>query len=130
MTEERSVSAVHSIGKKRASAGPRLVIVPFASRMQKQQFIRNRQKLCDNQRIKDDGKFGNRVTVADDLMPARRRILKVANENAKVEITFARDGTIHCKLKNQTFVQLENVDDLFKIGLDRINYANFIKFKC
>ncbi len=114
------------LGRKGHEHGPDQQLSGLTQGCRNNRSSETAKKLRDSQRIKEDERFGDKVT---DLTSARHQILKVANEmaneNTNVEFAFARDGMIHCKLRNQKFVQLENADDLYKIGVDNINYADF-----
>ena len=122
---EGGVSAIHCIGKRGRHNRP--VIVRFVSRLQKQRTIKNRKQLKNNERIRENGKFGDKLTVTENLTAARYKMLKVASEQECVDYAFASDGAIHCKLKNGKFVKLESADDLFKIGMEDVNYADFYR---
>ena len=43
---------------------------------------------------------------------------------ANVKSAFTRDGVIHCNLHNGSHIILESPDDLFRLGMDEVNFVD------
>ena len=81
----------------------------------------------ENRTIKDDERFGERVSLHEDLTKARRSLLKAVKdkEDDNVVFCFTRDGSITTKLKSGQFVTISDADDLLKIGMEQVDYTAF-----
>jgi len=69
-----------------------------------------------------------KVYINDDLTAMRAKLLGMAKECDNVEACFTKDGKIMCFLKNDKRaikrpVVIETPDDLFKVGLDEVDYV-------
>ena len=81
--------------------------------------------LKDNQRVKDNPTFSERVVIYEDLTTARRKLFKVVRESSEVDFCYTREGTIMAKWKDGQFVNVNHADNLSKIGMETIDYAHY-----
>ena len=81
--------------------------------------------LKNNEDVKADPLLTDRVTMYEDLTFARRQLCKTVKELPNVEFFYTRDGALLCKMINGRFQKVENADDLFHLGVNKINYATY-----
>jgi hypothetical protein len=53
----------------------------------------------------------------------RMRLLYLVKNSEDVKSAFTRDGKIHANLKDGSKALIENPDDLFKIGIDNVDFV-------
>lgn len=104
----------HRLGKK-TPGKCRQIIVRFANRSMRNKFIVNRKRLKQSENFKN-------VFITDDLTPLRFKLFQMVRKNEDVKNAHTRDGKIICVLKNGTKAVIESPDDLFKIGVDDVDY--------
>lgn len=61
----------------------------------------------------------------EDLTAMRFELLQLVKGLNNVKTVFTRDGKIHCNMKDNSKIVIENPDDLFKLGLDEVDYKLF-----
>ena len=122
---KESIGDIHRIGK-RGGTRPRPVVVK-TNRLVKTSIFQNKKKLRENEKIRQDNTFGERVSVYDDLTMARRTLMKDIKEMNNVEFCYSRDGTVICKLRDGSFKHINNADDLFHLGVDNIDYSKYYR---
>ena len=116
---------VRRVGKKRDGKS-RVLAVKFSAREDKTNLMAAKKKLKDSQDIKDDRRFSDKVTIFDDLTVPRQKLLRTVRDLPVTDFAFAKDGYILAKKKtSRSFDKLENVDDLFKLGVDNVTYSQF-----
>ena len=122
---KESVGDIHRVGRRR-DGKPRPVVI-HTNRWNKTTLMANKKKLRENGAIKDDAQFCERVSLYEDLTKARRNIFKTVKtkESDNVAFCFTKDGSIVTKMKNGQFVTIDDADDLFKIGIDQVDYSAF-----
>lgn len=59
------------------------------------------------------------------LTAMRFKLLRLVKGLNNVKTVFTRDGKIHCNMKDNSKIVIENPDDLFKLGLDEVDYKSF-----
>ena len=105
---------VHRLGKKTPNK-QRQIIVRFSNRMIRRDFIVNRRKLKQSEKFKG-------VFISDDLTPLRFKLFQMVRKHDDVKSAHTRDGKIVCIMKSGTKVILESPDDLFRIGIDEVDF--------
>lgn len=50
------------------------------------------------------------------------KLFQFVRKLENVEAAHTRDGKIHCLLKDNSRQTVENLDDLFKLGVDSVDY--------
>ena len=61
----------------------------------------------------------------EDLTAMRFELLQLVKGLNNVKTVFTRDGKIHCNMNDNSKIVIENPDDLFKLGLDEVDYKLF-----
>ena len=125
--DSKAISAIHRLGRK--EQGTRPVIVRFSNRRERSKLLDKKKSLKDNQCVKDNPRLENHVSISEDLTPARRKLLTKVRETERVEFAYVKDGAILAKLRRGPFVRVEDPDDLFKLGIEDVNYRDFFKFE-
>lgn len=122
------ISVCHRLGNKAPdqlqqgrSPKPRPIVCKFVSRASKIKLMAAKKNLKDKSEYK-------RVFINDNLTAMRAKMLAVVKESPNVESSFTKDGKIMCFLKDDKRarkrpVMVETPDDLFKIGLDSVDYV-------
>jgi hypothetical protein len=108
------VSAIHRLRVRRGS-NSRKVIARFVSREKKMEFLTRRKKLKKSERFKT-------VFISIDLTKLRFKLFQLVRKSDDVKNAFRRDGRILGTLQNGTKFSIESPDDLFRIGVDEIDY--------
>lgn len=118
------IAACHRAGKAK-SGGVRPILVKFVSRRKRRELMLAKKTLR--------GKEGyDHVFVGDDLTPLRSRLLGMVKRLDAVEKAWVIDGRIHCQLRSIPGLQpderprpvvVETPDDLFRVGVTRVDYA-------
>ena len=120
----QSITSIHRVGKKRDGKS-RSVIVRLA-KISKKEIVQKRKLLKNNDQIKQHPKLENKVYVNDDVTEPRRKLQECVREIGNVDFCFFRDGTLICK-KGSHFIHVDSADDLFKLGIDDVDYRIFYK---
>lgn len=50
------------------------------------------------------------------------KLFQLVRKLENVKASHTRDGKIHCLLKDNSRPTVENLDDLFKLGVDSVDY--------
>lgn len=117
------IAACHRAGK--IVNGARPILVKFVSRKKRRELMLQKKSL----RGKD--KY-NGVFIGDDLTPLRSRLLGYVKRIPNVEKAWCIDGRIHCQKRVPTGLPpadqprptvIETPDDLWKLGVDTVDYA-------
>ena len=120
------ISTIHRTGQRRRG-GNRPVFVRFVSRKKKVEVMRAKKNL--------KGKQGyQRVFINEDLTALRAKLLRYVKDLPTVEKAWTSEGKIWAKRKTipgqtannsgiKTVVAIENPDHLFRLGVDRLDYA-------
>lgn len=66
-----------------------------------------------------------KISFNEDLTAMRFELLQLVKGLNNVKTVFTRDGKIHCNMKDNSKIVIENPDDLFKLGLDEVDYKLF-----
>ena len=83
------------------------------------------QKLVLAIERKKGGKVAeDKVFINEDITEPRRRITEFIKESGLVEYCFIREGTIVCK-QGTRFIHVQNADDLFQLGVNRLQYEDY-----
>lgn len=120
---KESIGDIYRIGK-RGGAKTRPIVVK-TNRLVKSAIMANKKTLRQNERIKANNTFEDKVSVYDDLTLPRRKLLKDIKEMENVDFCYTRDGTIICKLNDGTFKHVNSADDLFHLGIQQVDYAKY-----
>ena len=94
----------------------------FSARRDKDRILKNKKKLKDNQKIKEDARFGDKVIIMEDVTEARQKLLRIVRETPSVDFAFVQDGVVKCKCRDGRFHRIETADDLYHIGHDDAQY--------
>ena len=122
--EEDNIGDIHRIGKRNErKPNPRPVLVK-ANRRVKTSLFGKKKQLKNNDLIKKSDKFVEKASIYEDLTPVRRKINKEVRDCENVDFSFTRDGTIVAKLKGGSFININDAEDLSKIGLE-VDIATF-----
>ena len=119
-----SIAAVHRLG--RWKEGKTRPVIIRTTRIAKEQICRKKKGLRDNQSLVDNNKLENKVYINEDITESRRKLLQHIRSSRSVDFCFVREGTIVCK-KGSSFVHVNDADDLFKLGAEDVEYADFYK---
>lgn len=111
---DSDVSAIHRLGR-RTQNKCRQVIVRFTNRNVRNRFLAARKKLKDSERFK-------RIYMSEDLTQLRFKLLHIVKDCDEVKAAFTRDGKIHATVKDGSKVVIDNPDDLFKLGIDAVDF--------
>ena len=118
----------YRLGKKTGIKN-RPVLVKISSGKEKAVIMASKKKLKDNQAIKDDERYSDKVMVLEDLTDARLKLLKTVRELPGTDFAFVKDGYIMVRQRTGKFVKIESADDLFHLGLDDVKYENYYRMK-
>jgi hypothetical protein len=80
------ISTAHRIGGR--GDKPRPVFVRFTARRDKVNIMKSKKHLKDNQHIKNDNRFGDKVIILDDLTEPRMKLLKIVREHEDTEFAY------------------------------------------
>ncbi|CAG2243329.1 unnamed protein product [Mytilus edulis] len=109
-----NINAIHRIGPKREGKA-RQVIARFVHREPRFLLLKNRAELRKNERFKN-------IFIAEDLTKLKFKLLFYIKKQTNVKSAFTKEGRIHCTLNNDSKVTIDSPDDLFKIGMDTVDY--------
>ena len=112
------------LGKK-AQGKNRALLVKFSDKEDKLRFMGKKKGLKDNQDIKDDQRFGDKVLVFEDITIQRQRLLCAVWDLPNVEFAFGKDGYILAKKRQDKFVKIESADDMSHPGVNELDYKDF-----
>ena len=96
--KDEGIEDVYRIGRQRGQK-PRPLVVR-TNRLVKARLWQKKRVLNDNQRVKDNVNFSERVVIYEDLTAARRKLFKVVKESSEVDFCYTREGTIVAKRKD------------------------------
>lgn len=113
--QKNSINVAHRAGRKIGDK-PRMVLCRFTSRDVKHDLLVKRAELKKNDSTKS-------VYVNEDLTPLRLKLLYKARSVEGVKAAYTREGIIHCQLHNGDHLTIESPDDLFKLGVDNLDYG-------
>ena len=121
--QRADIAVAHRAGRERNGSRP--ILVKFVSRRTRNEVNAKKKNL--------KGKDGyQRVFINDDITPLRARLLGYVKGLGCVERAWTIDGRIHCVKKSPLGLAptdrprplvIETPDDLFKLGLDHIDYS-------
>lgn len=110
------IVACHRVGVK--GTKPRTIIARFCTRDMKLQILVHKKGL------KGSAKYG-KVFIQEDLTTMRFKLLRFTKDLECVKTVATREGKIVCFLKNGGKIVVESPDDLFKLGVNNVNYKDF-----
>ena len=116
------ITAIHRLGKKRE--GKNRAVIIKTTRLAKEEIVKKKKNLKNNEAVVRNGKLEDKVFFNEDITECRRKLLEHIRGSRCVDFCFVREGTIVCK-KGNTFVHVNDADDLFKLGADDIDYGEF-----
>jgi hypothetical protein len=117
------IAACHRAG--RSVNGARPILVKFVSRKKRRELMMKKKSL------KGKDKY-NGVFIGDDLTLLRSRLLGYVKRLPCIEKAWCIDGRIHCQKRvppglapadQPRPIVVETPDDLYKLGLDGVDYA-------
>ena len=110
--EERDVSVAHRNGKRR------YILCKMTSRTAANKMISARK------RLKDIPECASKVYINEDLTPLRSRLLGYAKSLSMVKRVSTKNGRIFCNIadSSNSLVILDTPDDLFNLGVDKVDY--------
>jgi hypothetical protein len=121
--EGDDIAACHRAGKSVNGARP--ILVKFVSRKKRRELMMKKKSLKGKEKY-----IG--VFIGDDLTPLRSRLLGYVKRLPCVEKAWCIDGRIHCQKRvppglvpadHPRPIVVETPDDLFKLGLDHVDYT-------
>ena len=123
--KEEDIAAVHRVGK--VGRGLRPILVKFVSRRKRREVMEKKKSL--------KGKDGyQKVYINDDLTPLRAKLLALVKRLDNVDKAWTVGGSIHCTKKvppglapaanQRPVVVIDTPDDLFKLGLEQIDFRS------
>ncbi|VDI07398.1 Hypothetical predicted protein, partial [Mytilus galloprovincialis] len=117
--KDSDIVICHRIGSKGQgpSSKPRIIMLR-SSRDLKVNMFTNKKLLKDNPVYKS-------IFINEDLTSMRFKLFQFVKKIETVKSVFTRDGKIHCLTKNNSKFVIESPDDLFKIGVDHVDYSLF-----
>lgn len=97
----------------------RQIIVRFITREPRFRLLQKRRNLRKTEQFK-------KVYKDEDLTKLRFKLLHLVKRTEGVKAAYTRDGRIVCIMNNagNTKVTIDSPDDLFKIGVDDIDYQS------
>jgi hypothetical protein len=123
---KEAIGDIHRIGKKSDKARP---VVVKSNRIVKSKIMGAKKILKYNDQLKANPKFGEWVSIYEDMTETKRKLMKAVKDNPNVDYCFGRDGVIRCKKKDGTFINIESADDLFHLGFNDIDYSEYYNFQ-
>lgn len=123
--KREDIAVTHRAGKEKKGSRP--IIVKFVSRRTRNEVTNKKKQLKEKEGYK-------RVFILDDITPLRARLLAYIKNLECVERAWTVDGRIFCAKKSPPGlapddrpkpVIIKTPDDLFKLGLVRVDYAAF-----
>lgn len=109
------ISIAHRVGKQ--TVKPRPIICRFTRRTARDEMIKNRKVL------KSLEKYGNNpVYINDDLTTLRSKLFGYVKSLPNVARANVNNGKIFCNILDGTLIIVESPDDLFKLGINDIDY--------
>ena len=109
-----NINTIHRIGPKREGKACQ-IIARFVHREPRYLLLKNRVDLKKTERYKN-------IYIAEDLTQMKFKFLYYVKKR-NVKSAFAKEGRIHCTLDDDSKVIIDTPDDLFKIGMDNIDYG-------
>lgn len=122
--KKEDISAIHRLGKRRADKNRAIIV--RTTRIAKQEIMRKKKNLKDNQAVVDSSSTEDKVYINEDITEPRRKLQEYIRGSGLVNYCFFREGTIVCK-KGDRFIHVNDADDLFKLGLNNLDYNMFYK---
>ena len=110
-----NINTIHRIGPKREGKA-RQIIARFVHREPRYLLLKNRVDLKKTERYKN-------IYIAEDLTQMKFKLLYYVKKQRNVKSAFTKEGRIHCTLDDDSKVIIDTPDDLFKIGMDNIDYG-------
>ena len=117
--EKPSIGDIHRLGKKGARSKARPVLVK-TNRLVKSSIMQSKRRLRDVTNM-DKGSWEDKIMIYEDLTDARRKLREVAKDAPDVSFCYSRDGTIVCKTTDGRWVDINNYNDLLKVGVQGEN---------
>lgn len=108
------IISCHRVGNKGRPNIPRTVIVR-CTRDFKSKVFTNKKTLHGKPEFR-------MIYFNEDLTTLRFKLLQFVKKLDKVKVAHTRDGKIHSLLMDNTRVAIENPDDLFKLGVNSVDY--------
>ena len=105
-----NIGEVHRVG--RIGARPRPLVVK-TNNLTKMKIMSNKRKLKGRAQRHHD-----KIVIYEDLTESRRRLREAAMRSKDVDFCFSRDGSITCKMTNGSWAEVNNSDDLLKVGVE------------
>ena len=113
--QPNDISVAHRVGK--ANASGRSVLCRFVSRQVRDKVMKSRKKL------KDLPNHKGKTYLNDDLTTMRARLMAYTKGLPNVQRVNTSNGKIHCNTKDGNHVIVDTPDDLFKLGVESIDYS-------
>ena len=114
--DTKDISVVHRNGRK-IQGQHRQILCRFVSRASADKLHAKRSHL------KDFAEYRSKVFINEDLTPLRSRMLGYAKSVPGVKRVSSKNGRIFCNMENDKLVILDTPDDMFKLGLESIDYT-------
>lgn len=114
--KESDIAACHRIGiqKQGRDIKPRPIIVKFVTRYPRERVLMNTRKLKETDQ--------KHVFIAEDITMLRSKMLHLCKNTPGVKFAVTRKGVIRCRMNDDSLIMVESPDDLFKIGINNINW--------
>lgn len=110
------IVSCHRVGKKGIQNNNRTVIMR-TTRDFKAKIFANKKGLHGKPDFKN-------IYFNDDLTTLKFKLFQIVRKLDNVKAAHTRDGKIHCILKDNSRQTVENPDDLFKLGVDSVDYGS------
>ena len=122
--KKEDIAAIHRLGKKQVGKNRSIII--RTTRLAKQEIIKKKKNLKNNQTVANSTSTEQKVYINEDITEPRRKLQGFIRDSGSVDYCFVREGTIVCK-KGERFLHVNDADDLFKLGISEVEYNRFYK---
>lgn len=108
----------HRVGNKESAKGRPRTVILRTTRDTKTKIFVNKKTLHNKADFKN-------IYFNEDLTTIRLKLLTFVKKLDNVKSAYTRDGKIICNMTNNKKITVENPDDLFKVGVDEVDYREF-----
>ncbi len=117
--EKAAIGDIHRLGKRQGERNKARPVLVKSNRLVKCAVMQNKRRLRDMEMSRE--RWEEKITVYEDLTEARRKLREAARDAPDVSFCYSRDGTIMCKTNDGRWVDVNNYNDLLKVGVQGEN---------
>ena len=117
-----AIGDIYRIGRKREKNRP---IIVKTNRIVKTNLLGAKKTLKQHESVIADNRFEDKIAMYDDTTQTRKKLMEAAKECPSVEFSYIVDGNVICKMRSGGFTRVEDADDLFKVGVNELDYTDF-----